>query len=103
MKSPELSYPLLQVIVVSSLWILAPTTQSAEVWVRNYNGTANGDDSAIAVGTDASGNAFATGISAGAGSFSDFVTIKYSPAGVALWTNRYNGPANLDDQPKAQV
>ena len=29
----------------------------------------------------------------------DYATIAYSSAGVPLWTNRYNGPANGDDQP----
>ncbi len=27
----------------------------------------------------------------------DYVTIKYSSAGVPLWTNRYNGPGNAND------
>ncbi len=27
----------------------------------------------------------------------DYATIKYSSAGVPLWTNRYNGPANRED------
>jgi hypothetical protein len=29
----------------------------------------------------------------------DIATIAYSNAGVPLWTNRYNGPANGDDVP----
>ena len=32
-----------------------------------------------------------------ADSYHDYATIKYSSAGVPLWTNRYNGPANSDD------
>ena len=32
---------------------------------------------------------------------SDYATIKYSGAGVPLWTNRYNGPGNGDDQAMA--
>jgi hypothetical protein len=34
---------------------------------------------------------------AGSGSGADYATIKYSSAGVPLWTNRYNGPGNGDD------
>jgi hypothetical protein len=29
----------------------------------------------------------------------DYATLAYSSAGVPLWTNRYNGPANGDDVP----
>jgi hypothetical protein len=48
---------------------------------------------------DAGGNVIVTG-----DSYRDFVTrdvatIAYSNAGVPLWTNRYNGPANGDDVP----
>ena len=31
----------------------------------------------------------------------DYATIKYSSAGVPLWTNRYNGPGNGDDYASA--
>jgi hypothetical protein len=49
------------------------------------------------VAVDGSGNVFVTGQSAGSGSGDDYATIKYSGAGVPLWTNRYNGPANGND------
>jgi hypothetical protein len=48
---------------------------------------------------DGNGNVFVTGYSYGSGSSYDYATIKYSGAGVPLWTNRYNGPANGDDRP----
>src|SRR5579859_2201798 len=92
----------IQVIAFSAaLLILAPAAHSAEEWVGHYNGPANGNDQATAIATDASGNLFVTGYSAGIGSGSDFATLKYSPAGIALWTNRYNGPGNSDDGPAA--
>ena len=40
---------------------------------------------------DGSGNVIVTGTSAGIGTYGDWATIKYSNAGVALWTNRYEG------------
>jgi hypothetical protein len=67
------------------------------LWTNRYNGPANADDSARALAVDGSGNVIVTGSSVGSGSGSDYATIKYSSTGVALWTNRYNGPANADD------
>jgi hypothetical protein len=53
------------------------------------------------VAVDSSGNVFVTGYSTGTNTARDYVTIKYSSAGVALWTNRYNGPANTNDEAAA--
>jgi len=74
------------------------------LWTNRYNGSGgNGNDQAAAMAVDGSGNVFVTGSSPStnvpyANNF-DYVTIAYSPAGVPLWTNRYNGPANGDDTP----
>ncbi len=62
------------------------------VWTNRYNG--NGEDRAYAVAVDGSNNVIVTGWSGGIGSSWDYATIKYSSAGVPLWTNRYNGPGN---------
>jgi hypothetical protein len=45
---------------------------------------------------DGSGNVFVTGSSAG-----DYATIKYSGAGVPLWSNRHNGSGNNHDYASA--
>jgi hypothetical protein len=74
------------------------------LWTNRYSGPANSDDQAQAVAVDASGNAFVTGYSGVSASFPnsyDYVTIKYSSAGVALWINRYNGVENGGDQAQA--
>jgi hypothetical protein len=71
------------------------------LWTNRYNGPGNGDDQGSALAVDHSGNVFVTGRSIGSGSSSDYATIKYSSAGVPLWTNRYNGPGNGDDQASA--
>ena len=65
------------------------------LWTNRYNGPANSFDYASAVAVDGSNNLIVTGTSSG--SSSDYATIKYSSAGVPLWTNRYNGPANSSD------
>src|SRR5262249_10723365 len=64
------------------------------LWTNRYNGPGNGDDFAYAMAVDGSGNVFVTGESLGSGNSADFATIKYSGAGVPLWTNRYNGQLN---------
>jgi uncharacterized delta-60 repeat protein len=67
------------------------------LWTNRYRGAAYTGGSANAVAVDASGNVFVTGSSAKSGwNPYDYVTIKYSSAGVTLWTNRYNGLANYD-------
>src|SRR5262249_46410684 len=61
-----------------------------------YDGPANSLDSARAIAMDGAGNVFVTGYSAGTGGDQDYATIKYSGAGVPLWTNRYHGPNGIN-------
>lgn len=48
-------------------------------WLLRYNGPGNGGDGASALSIDALGNVYVTGGSTGAGTGSDFVTLKYAP------------------------
>ena len=64
------------------------------LWTNRYNGPGNGVDSSLALVVDGNGNAIVTGISLGNGTGFDYATIKYSSAGVPLWTNRYAGPGD---------
>jgi hypothetical protein len=73
-----------------------------QLWAQIYKGPSafgfNDDGRAVAV--DGSGNVIVTGRSYAENSDDgDFATIAYSNAGVPLWTQRYNGPANGDDTP----
>ena len=77
------------------------TSAGVPLWTNRYNGSGNDDDQAKAVVVDGSNNVIVTGYSVGAGSYPDYLTIKYSSAGVPLWTNRYNGPGNSWDQANA--
>lgn len=71
------------------------------LWTNRYNGPGNSDDQAHALAVDGNDNVIVTGSSYDAGSDYDYATIKYSAAGISLWTNRYNGPANDTDQATA--
>ena len=72
--------------------LLPPLTRAetaVQAWVQRYNGPGN---EAYAVAVDGSNNVIVTGYSYGSGSSDDYAIIKYSSAGVPLWTNLYNGP-----------
>ena len=86
----------LWLIILCSLLSTAQA-QVVQEWVQRYNGPGNAFDFARSVAVDDSGNAYVTGISQGAGTFDDYLTIKYDPSGEAQWVQRYNGPANEFD------
>ena len=71
------------------------------LWTNRYGGSAIADDRLSAVGVDQNGNVFVTGFSRDAIGAINYATLGYSPAGVPLWTNRYDGPANGEDVPRA--
>jgi len=72
-------------------------------WARRYNGPADGDDGAIAIAVDVSGNVYVTGAITEINYWGDYATIKYYPNGDTAWVRRYNGPADSDDRPCALV
>jgi PKD repeat protein len=77
------------------------SSAGAPLWTNRYNGPGNSDDRAMAVTVDHNNNVIVTGYSIGSESGWDYGTVKYSSAGVPLWTNRYNGPGNSDDNARA--
>jgi len=60
------------------------------VWTNRYNPRADGSEFPSALSPDDAGNVFVTGNSDGDGTGTDFLTLKYSSTGIALWTNRYH-------------
>jgi len=78
--------------------IISYSPAGLPLWTNTYDGPGEGGslDWASAAAVDACGTVFVTGASGGTTSY-DYVTIGCSSAGLGLWTNRYNGPAdNLD-------
>jgi hypothetical protein len=76
------------------------TVDGTSEWVNRYNGTGNGDDEAIMLKVDPFGNVIVTGQSYGPTSYTDFLTIKYNPAGDSLWSRRLTSPGDNGDEPK---
>ena len=70
------------------------------LWVRRYNGPADGADEATGEAV-ATGRVYVTGWSTGADSGKDFETIAYTSTGGFLWAQRFNGPGNGDDEASA--
>jgi hypothetical protein len=83
-----------------------PPAQAAvtEAWVQRYGSEseAGSEDYASKVVTDAAGNVIVAASTGNqTGGESDMLVIKYSGAGVPLWTNRYNVSANGLDEARA--
>jgi hypothetical protein len=82
---------------------VAYSSAGVPLWTNRYNSPVRNDAGAYAVAVDGNGNVYVTGDAPGSGGYGDYLTIKYSGAGVPLWTNRYNGPANDDDYAAAMA
>jgi hypothetical protein len=91
-----------QLILLYALTLTLSAGSSAQaadgtpVWTNQFNGTGNSADVATAVVVDASGNVIVTGRTLN-GSF-NYATIKYSNAGVPLWTNIFGRSLGANNQ-----
>ena len=69
-------------------------------WVARYNGTIQINEIPYGFKVDASGNVYVTGMSQGAASGVDYVTIKYNSGGTQQWLVRYTSPGASQDIPE---
>ena len=74
-----------------------------QLWASRYNSPAAGDEQAVSLAVDATGNVAVTGISNTSSIDSDYATLKYdATSGQPLWEARYTDALaiNNDDQAK---
>ncbi|HWD19017.1 MAG TPA: SBBP repeat-containing protein [Verrucomicrobiae bacterium] len=89
---------------LSDIATLAYDNNGAPLWTNLYHGTGSKLDAPCGIATDSAGDVYVAGRSStttGLGGYC-FVTLKYSAAGVPLWTNFYASPAH-DDEPTAMI
>lgn len=72
------------------------------LWEATYNGTGNHVDRIRDMAIDSDGNIYVTGFSVGP-DHEDIATIKYDSSGTVKWVERYNGPANVNDESYAII
>jgi len=69
------------------------------LWARRWTGDGgNAEDKATCLVVDASQNVYVGGYTEGYGTGRDYIVIKYSGHGDTLWTRRYNGTADDNDE-----
>lgn len=74
-----------------------------EIWARQFNGPNNSGDIAYAMAVDREGSAYVTGRSDDQRRWGDVLTLKYSPGGTLVWSDRYDGPSSDYDEGRAII
>ena len=74
------------------------------LWTNRFVDPNSGTVGLFGAATDNAGNLYWAIESASPGGATyNYVTLKYAASGGAVWTNRYNAPANADDVPRAMT
>ena len=63
-----------------------------QLWLRRYDGPANGYDEGRSIAVDSIGNVYVAGLSFGNSSNYNYVILKYDSSGNFLWEKRHEGP-----------
>jgi hypothetical protein len=77
-------------LVLLALVMPAALAATTRIWVKRYNGPANGTDTAAAVTVDKDGLVYVAGRSTDIGSGEDYLVIKYGRNGGVQWKKRYD-------------
>ena len=76
-------------------------SSGSQQWATRYNGPAGKADDAVAVAVNDDGKAFVTGTSVDASDKGNYLTLRYSDAGVEEWAATYNGDYDNDEAAKS--
>ena len=76
-------------------------TNGSWIWTNTFPPVPVQPSVATSIAVDNVNNVYVTGYSFGTNSGNDIVTIKYDNNGNQIWLERYNGPANGDDEGNA--
>ena len=88
---------ILAVSLLSAFTLQVYAQGGVPLWTNYYNGPLNHGDQPYVIAADGNGNVIVTGTSdAVFNGIAFFGTVKYSGAGVPLWTNRYHGSQPLE-------
>jgi hypothetical protein len=70
-------------------------------WMVRDEGPGTGNDEALAIAVDSSGNVYITGKSETSMTLADIYTVKYDSSGQVIWQKRFDGPFHGPDEPAA--
>lgn len=82
----------------SDIMIIRYTTAGVETWKKTFNAAGSGDDIPNSAYWRSDNEIYITGKAVYGGSVSDMVLLKYDLNGDTLWTRKYNGTANGNDE-----
>ncbi len=92
------TYKNLLTLLLGSATALTLSAQIPQVWAQRYNAPPDNADASRSIGVDAAGNVYVTGSGFNNNGNLDVITIKYSPAGIPLWVNNFDGGVNDNDE-----
>jgi hypothetical protein len=78
--------------VSGDICTIAYDSAGNQLWMKTYDGPANGDDWGVFIAIDQPNRLYVSGWSQGIGTSYDFVIIAYDLSGNQLWVSRYDGP-----------
>jgi hypothetical protein len=89
---------IIRIFFLINLSILLINTAYSQKWIKTINGNANGDDKALCITTDKSGNVYQAGFITRITTGIDICVAKYNSSGVQQWINYYAGPQIGEDK-----
>ncbi|MFP5212424.1 MAG: SBBP repeat-containing protein [Acidobacteriota bacterium] len=82
----------------TDIWTVKYDTSGQVVWLKSYQGAANGNDTVSSIAVDSVGNVVIGGVTEDLSGKRDFLVVKYAAAnGDVLWSRTWGGSGGGDD------